>query len=471
MEWSFSVSGHDSAADFGGLRPRPATRLPSAHGGERGKTGIVPSLNLSRAEARATTADMSLSARGTRKEELGYLTNLLGSRSHRSGRGAFTLKGEDFDEEQEGDSKEQKVVAHMSPPRQPVVDAKEHSSGGSKQLSFFKYRSLYDVATFSEFSSSQDFAGSGVAALCCITADRESVFSSGGVKYMLDLLVNGKSVRAKCDALDAIGSLVKSREACRELLGLKGRDTKTGSEYVGLGVIFRLKASKFPQLQKAGMSVVSAVLTSDALKHAERLLPDYMEGLCGFGYASDELTGIMAGKTLVNVMSMVLDQGIRWTDAALFPMVKLTRATEIYPKVRTLSLKALALVAKEGDTVCRILSTMGVVKAISVQLAARSGSKIGADDVNAVRVVTQICEVCLASPVATVASPNHNMYFCRISPLVVTCMLQCKWASRLDEVINVITDQSFYSRPMVPGTRTSSSSVQCHASSRFSRSI
>jgi hypothetical protein len=393
MEWTFT--GHGAPGDFSIVGTPGETLTGSGGLGGRGKPGNVPSLNLSRPGRRATTAaaDSSMSVRGTRKENLEYLTSLLGSRSHRSGRGAFTLRGEETEAEPDG-SQEQNASIHRSPPREPVVATKESKKSGGKQLSFVKYRSLYDVATFSEFSSSQDFAGGGVAALCCIASDRDSVFHSGGIKYMLDLLVNGKSVRAKCDALDAIGSLIKSRDACRELLGWKGRDTKTGGEYSGLGVIFRMKSSKYAQAQKAAISVVSALLTSDALKHAERLLPDYMEGLCGFGYASDEQTGIIAGKTLVNVMSMVLDQGIRWTEATLLPLVKLARASEIYPKNRTLALKALALAAKEGDSVCRILSTMGVVKAISVQLAARADARIGSDDVNSVRIVTQICEVC-----------------------------------------------------------------------------
>lgn len=412
MDWTLpGLAAPGDLSRLGSVTPGGTMTVGSGRLGGRGKPGIIPSLNLSRPGLRATTAvDSSMSARGTRKENLEYLTSLLGSRSHRSGRGVFTLRGEEAEAEPEG-IQEQNALTHRSPPREPVVAAKEPKKAGGKQLSFVKYRSLYDVATFSEFSSSQDFAGGGIAALCCIASDRDSVFLSGGIKYMLDLLVNGESVGSKCDALDAIGSLIKSRDACRELLGCKARDTKTGVEYSGLGVIFRMKASKHAQSQRAAITVVSAVMTSDALKHAERLLPDYMEGLCGFGFASDEQTGIIAGKTLVNVMSMVLDQGIRWTEATLMPLVKLARASEIYPKNRTLALKALALAAKEGDSVCRILSTMGVVKAISVQLAARADTRIGPDDVNSVRIVTQICEVGSLSCCLALSLPliNENL--------------------------------------------------------------
>lgn len=98
---------------------------------------------------------------------------------------------------------------------------------------------------------------------------------------------------------------------------------------------------------------------------------------------------------LIGIINMVFDKGVRWAEPTLKPIVALSRAQESHARVRILGVKAMALLSKEGDYVCRLLSGMGVVKALSVQLASAGFSKPIAEDVSAVRLVTQICEVSL----------------------------------------------------------------------------
>ena len=81
-----------------------------------------------------------------------------------------------------------------------------------------KYGPLHDVATWSVFKDSQDFAGNGIAALSTITSDREVLHGAGAVQYMSDLLLNGKTYLAKCDACEALMALIKKDEACREFV-------------------------------------------------------------------------------------------------------------------------------------------------------------------------------------------------------------------------------------------------------------
>jgi hypothetical protein len=166
---------------------------------------------------RGSTPLKPTSARGTRKEELEYLSTILGSRTHRGIRVVRLSPQNEDDEEpvaKEGSqtARARTAAAHSKPSditQEPIGPPKPVCLG--KKLPFTTFKTLYDVATFSEFASSQDFAGGGVAALCSLPGDRDSLFGSGAVKYMLDLLVQGKSLRSKYDACDALVALVKSK--------------------------------------------------------------------------------------------------------------------------------------------------------------------------------------------------------------------------------------------------------------------
>jgi hypothetical protein len=174
---------------------------------------FVPKLSVSKTPTGQSPPKPS-SARGTRREELEYLSSILGSRTHR---GMRTVRLPSHDDNAEETLKDGSQTARTRPAHGRQADTSHDyigslkSAGFGKKLSFSSYKTLYDVATFSEFPSSQDFAGGGVAALCTLSRERESLYSSGAVKYMLDLLINGKSLRSKCDACDALTALVKSK--------------------------------------------------------------------------------------------------------------------------------------------------------------------------------------------------------------------------------------------------------------------
>jgi len=63
-----------------------------------------------------------------------------------------------------------------------------------------------------------------------------------------------------------------------------------------------------------------------------------------------------AGKILAAIFTMVHDTGIRWTIGPITPVVELLKNTEIFPRVRSLAVRAIYLFAKEGDRVLGLLS-------------------------------------------------------------------------------------------------------------------
>ena len=78
----------------------------------------------------------------------------------------------------------------------------------------------------------------------------------------------------------------------------QGKDAKTGDTFTsGLAAAFRLRHAKQPELQRAGATFVSAVLLSDALKTADRVSAEHMEGICGYACASCENAALLAAKT------------------------------------------------------------------------------------------------------------------------------------------------------------------------------
>ena len=53
---------------------------------------------------------------------------------------------------------------------------------------------------------------------------------------------------------------------------------------------------------------------------------------------------------------MVHDTGLRWTIGPITPVVELLKNTEIFPRVRSLAVRAIYLFVKEGDRVLGLLS-------------------------------------------------------------------------------------------------------------------
>ena len=171
------------------------------------------------AEATSTKQAGSMSARGTRKEEFEYLTKLFSGTRVRKGPPAWERKeaaGEGEDGEQQSPAHKKTLnFSPQAPSEQKGAsdDEKPKIRGGKlrtpwklptysqkhRPLRFSKYGQLYDVATWSVFSDTQDFAGNGIAALSSIPMDRDVLQGGGAVQYMTDLLLTGKTTRAKID--------------------------------------------------------------------------------------------------------------------------------------------------------------------------------------------------------------------------------------------------------------------------------
>ena len=360
----------------------------------------------------------TVSARGTRKEEFEYLTKLFSGSRVKKGPPPWEKPAlEEEDGAQEGAPANKKSLAstqkaaksaHKGKGGEGGEEAGRDSRGRLKvpwtlptytashrPLRFRKYGPLYDVATWSVFKESQDFAGNGIAALSSIPMDRDVLQGGGAVQYMVDLLLNGKTSSAKCDACQALISLLKKDEACREFVSWTGHDRDGVPYSSGFDVAFRLRRSKSAQLQRAGADVLHAVLVSPELKHTERITVEYIEGLCAYCQASDHMAACKAAKIVVAIFSKVLDTGIRWTIEPITPVVDLLKNTEISAQVRSLVLKALYIFAKEGDRVIGLLAQAGATKTMTLQLAVRHSRRLAVDndDINYARVLTQICEL------------------------------------------------------------------------------
>uniref|UniRef100_A0A7S4L3W0 Uncharacterized protein n=2 Tax=Guillardia theta TaxID=55529 RepID=A0A7S4L3W0_GUITH len=329
----------------------------------------------------------ALSARGTRKEELEFLENLLS----RQKRGANNEEEEISDEMSwqrrgfpslrtkinERRELQQRTVPHLKPLKHRNVSA------------------ICDVAILSNFPTSQEYASNALAAFCCIKEDREFFLSAGGVQFTIDLLLKCKSSKGKSEACDALAQLLKNEGACKQFVKWKGTDSRTGEEFSsGLDLIFRMRGSKNAQLQRAGIEVCNVVLLSDALKHSERISPEFLRGLCSYCLAGDLKACTRAAQTLVSIFNRVLDTGIRWKVESLQPILELFKSFDMQPAVRTLVLRAMTVITKEGDTLCNLLSKIGCIKTLALQLSSRhnEGVPIDEDDINYLRSITQICE-------------------------------------------------------------------------------
>ena len=219
---------------------------------------------------------------------------------------------------------------------------------------------------------------------------------------MVDLLLNGKTFLVKCDACEAlVAQLNKQRSttsnsdlACREFVNWTGVDRQGMRFTSGFAVAFRLRKSKSRQLQRAGADLLHVVLLHPELKHIERISVDVMTGLSEYCKATDEEAACNAAKTMVAIFKKVLDTGILWTAEPVLPVLELLRNTEIFARVRSLIVRAIVVLAKEGESVLRLLSNAGAVKSITLQLVVREDKNVpfDADDRNYVRVLTQICD-------------------------------------------------------------------------------
>lgn len=172
-----------------------------------------------KAEVPSVKHSGSVSARGTRKEEFEYLTKLFSGSRVKKGPAAWEKKplgeGDEGAEQQISAHKKSQNFSPQAPAEQKGAsdDEKPKIQGGKlrtpwklptyaqkhRPLRFGKYGKLYDVATWSVFPDTQDFAGNGIAALSSIPMDRDVLQSGGAVQYMTDLLLTGKTFRAKID--------------------------------------------------------------------------------------------------------------------------------------------------------------------------------------------------------------------------------------------------------------------------------
>ena len=174
--------------------------------------------DTTKGEAQSAKHSGSVSAHGTRKEEFEYLTKLFSGTRVKKGPAAWEKKplGEDEDAEQPNSAHKKSLNSSPQAPAEQKAgseDDKPRIQGGKlrtpwnlptysqkhRPLRFGKYGKLYDVATWSVFPDTQDFAGNGIAALSSIPMDRDVLQSGGAVQYMTDLLLTGKTFRAKID--------------------------------------------------------------------------------------------------------------------------------------------------------------------------------------------------------------------------------------------------------------------------------
>jgi len=109
------------------------------------------------------------------------------------------------------------------------------------------------------------------------------------------------------------------------------------------------------------------------------------------------LTMLMRGADADDACAMTVMMHVcgAWQMGPIAPVVELLKKTEVSPRVRSLILKAVYVLGKEGDHVLALLSHAGAVKTMALQLAVRYNKQLSvdADDLNYVRVLTQICEV------------------------------------------------------------------------------
>ena len=308
-----------------------------------------------------------MSARGTRKEDLDYLSSILGrtrpgngavsrlssgagSNRVRSSRSA-TRCSLDVDPRPSGGLAQAikrrnpggvRTATASNPKREVLLriaagrqrQAPEQPPPKQHPLRFNRIAPLYDVAKASDYASSQDFAGQGIAALA-VGADRGALLESGAVKHMLDLILSGRSVKSKADACDALVQLLQHDDGVRHLERWSGTDPEDGTHFHwGSAAIFRLARSRHPELQLAGVAVVGALLMHPSLKHQDRIAPEYLAGLCRFGVAQDEAAARQAASLLVAIMQAVHDSGARWTPVSIAPLADLLRVRTLYPKAR-----------------------------------------------------------------------------------------------------------------------------------------
>jgi hypothetical protein len=218
----------------------------------------------------------AMSARGTRKEDLDYLSSILGrtrpgngavsrlssgagSNRVRSSRSA-TRCSLDVDPRPSGGLAQAikrrnpggvRTATASNPKREVLLriaagrqrQAPEQPPPKQHPLRFNRIAPLYDVAKASDYASSQDFAGQGIAALA-VGADRGALLESGAVKHMLDLILSGRSVKSKADACDALVQLLQHDDGVRHLERWSGTDPEDGTHlHWGSAAIFRLARS------------------------------------------------------------------------------------------------------------------------------------------------------------------------------------------------------------------------------------
>jgi hypothetical protein len=284
-----------------------------------------------------------------------------------------------------------------------------------------------------------------------ISTDRDTLYASGAISHMLELIMSSKSWRARTDACDALRNLIKTESACKSVISWTGKSPLTGEVFdSGLTLLRMLQHEANPNLQRAGIAVIGTLLTSDGLKHSDRISASNVSGLCDFARVSDEFAAKEAMIMLGRIVVMIQDKGLRWvymcvcvcvhtrthtyidTDGkhttssswrsfnvciysrgfmcihthmrtyihthrwqacGLEPIVDLFKVCgSLHAAARAQLLRACLDLIKEGDYVNNLLCEMGLVKYLAVFLASRTTKAVDGDDTRGVRLLTQLCE-------------------------------------------------------------------------------
>jgi hypothetical protein len=125
--------------------------------------------------------------------------------------------------------------------------------------------------------------------------------SFGAVEVLVGLIEEGKSVKVKLEAWEAILQLIQSSDACQRFLERKG-----------LQIVLNLSNDRNSNIRHKAVQVLSRCLAKDLLKITERISPVYVDGLCRFLLDSNPGTSEMAGATLLSLVRASIAEGLVW---------------------------------------------------------------------------------------------------------------------------------------------------------------
>ena len=141
-----------------------------------------------------------------------------------------------------------------------------------------------------------------IAALAGVAANRKVMSSFGAVEVLVGLIEDGKSVKVKLEAWEAILQLLQSSDACQRFLERKG-----------LQIVLGLARDRNSRIRHKAVQVLSRCLAKDLLKITERISPVYVDGLCSFLLDTNAATSEAAGATLLALVRASIAEGLVWS--------------------------------------------------------------------------------------------------------------------------------------------------------------